>query len=111
MFILSTIKSKRKEFLAICQSHQVENLFAFGSSASDRFNPEISDIDLIVKIGIDNPIDRGEALLSFWDELEKFFDRKVDLLTEDSIKNPYLKKSIEATKKLIYDRQREKIFV
>jgi hypothetical protein len=111
MFILSTIKSNRKEFLAICQSHQVENLFAFGSSVSDRFNPEISDVDLIVKIGIDNPIDRGEALLSFWDELENFFDRKVDLLTEDSIKNPYLKKSIEATKKLIYDRQREKIFV
>lgn len=50
-------------------------------------------------------------LLSFWDSLEILFDRKVDLLTEDSINNPYLKKSIESTKKLIYDGQGEKVFV
>lgn len=97
--------------MSICQAHQVENLFAFGSSISDQFDPEKSDIDLLVKIGIANPIDRGEALLALWDEFEVFFERKVDLLTEDSLRNPYLKKSIEATKKLIYDRQREKIFV
>jgi predicted nucleotidyltransferase len=34
---------------------------------------------------------------------------EVDLLTKESIHNPYLRKSIESTKVLIYDGQREKI--
>jgi len=55
--------------------------------------------------------DRGDALLSLWDKLEAFFKRKVDLLTEDSIRNPYLESSINQTKKLIYDRDGEKVFV
>jgi len=46
-----------------------------------------------------------------WDNLELFFNRKVDLLTDNSIHNPYLRKSIDSTKKLIYDGQGEKVFV
>jgi len=70
-----------------------------------------SDIDVVVKIDIDDPADRGEALLSLWDKLEVLFKIKVDLLTEDSIRNPYLKSNINRTKKLIYDREGEKVFV
>jgi predicted nucleotidyltransferase len=40
-----------------------------------------------------------------------FFARKVDLLSEPSIRNPYLKANIEQTRKLIYDREGEKIFI
>ncbi len=83
----------------------------FGSSITDHFNPTSSDIDVVVVIDIDDPVDRGEALLSLWDNLEALFKRKVDLLTEDSIRNPYLKSSIDRTKKLIYDGEGEKVFV
>ena len=34
--------------------------------------------------------------------LENLFGRKVDLLEEQTIKNPYLKKNVDATKTLIY---------
>jgi hypothetical protein len=33
------------------------------------------------------------------------------LLTEDSIRNPYLRSNINRTKKLIYDGEGEKVFV
>ena len=56
-------------------------------------------------------MERGELLISIWDKLEDFFGRKVDLLTSGSIKNPYLKKSIDATKVLIYDGSKEKVLV
>lgn len=111
MDLTTAIKENYEEFLNLCRIHNVRKLYAFGSSLTNRFDPATSDIDIIVKIDIDNAADRGEALLSLWDKLEFFFKRKVDLLTEDSIRNPYLKSSINRTKKLIYDREGEKVFV
>jgi predicted nucleotidyltransferase len=86
-------------------------MYAFGSSVTNHFDPVKSDIDVVVTIDIEDPVECGEKLLSLWDSLEVFFERKVDLLTDDSIRNPFLKKSIEATKKLIYDGQGEKVLV
>jgi hypothetical protein len=36
------------------------------------------------------------------DKLEALFQRKVDLLTENSLSNPYFIESIEETKELLY---------
>ena len=44
--------------------------------ARDQFDPMTSDIDIEVKIDIDEPADRGEALLSLWDNLDIFFKKK-----------------------------------
>lgn len=98
-------------FAALCKSRQVASVFAFGSTVNGKFNTDTSDVDLLVQLNINDPIEYGETLLALWDELEFFFKRKVDLLTEDSIKNPYLKKSIDDSKVLIYDGEREKVFV
>jgi hypothetical protein len=103
MIIRDQISKKKKDFIFLCKSHKVKYLYAFGSSTDDRFDPKKSDIDLLVEIDSLDPIDRGEKLLSLWDLFESFFNRKVDLLTESSIRNPYLKKSIDSTKVLIYD--------
>ncbi len=99
------------EFKAICRDHKVHQLYAFGSAISNRFDEKTSDIDFLVELNAPDPLERGELLLSLWDSLERFFDRKVDLLTHKSIKNPILRKSIDATKQLIYDRAGEKVFV
>jgi len=50
-----------------------------------------------------DPILRGELLIDIWDKFETFFQRKVDLLTFNSIKNPILRKNIDSTKILIYE--------
>jgi predicted nucleotidyltransferase len=80
-------------------------------SITDRFSEQSSDIDLVVEIDIEDPIERGEMLMSLWDKLEAFFERKVDLLTYASIKNPVLKENIDRTKTLIYDRSGQKVLV
>lgn len=95
----------------MCEKHDVKSIYAFGSSVNDKFDPDKSDIDLLVQINEDDPVERGEKLLSLWDKLEELFQRRVDLLTEDSIKNPFLKKSIDATKVLIYDGKGTKVFI
>lgn len=111
MNLMTLIKEKYIDFVDLCRTHKVSKIYAFGSSITDHFHPKTSDIDLVVTIEISDPADRGEALLSLWDKLELLFGRKVDLLTEDSIRNPYLKSNIDRTKKLIYDGEREKVFV
>ena len=80
------------EFISLCKMHKVKSLYAFGSSISDKFNEETSDIDLLIEIDNEDPLERGENLINIWDKLEEFFQRKVDLLTYNSIKNPVLKK-------------------
>lgn len=111
MDLSTLLRDRYPDFVALCHSHRVEKIYAFGSSITEHFNPDSSDIDLVVKVDVADPADRGEALLSLWDKLEAFFKRKVDLLTDESIKNPYLRANIDRTKKLIYDREGEKILV
>ena len=103
------IQSRNREFLLICQSHHVETLYAFGSSVTDRFHAD-SDIDLLITVDEEDPLERGEALLSIWDQLEAFFQRQVDLLTNSSIKNPILRKNIDQTKVLLYDGRGQEVF-
>ena len=104
MIIKDEILKKQKDFDALCKNHKVKYLYAFGSSVTERFDFNKSDIDLLVEIDSNDPIDRGEKLLSLWDLFEVFFRRKVDLLTDSSIVNPFLRKSIDSTKVLIYYR-------
>jgi predicted nucleotidyltransferase len=111
MNIYLIIRERYDEFVNLCRQHQVKKLFAFGSSVTDHFDPEKSDIDVIAELDIEDPVEHGEILLTLWNNLELFFGRRVDLLTDELIQNPYLKKSLDATKKLIYDRQGEKVFV
>ena len=111
MDLATLIKDKYTDFVGLCRAHKVAKLYAFGSSITSHFDPLNSDIDIVVKIDIKDPADRGEALLSLWDNLEILFKRRVDLLTEDSIRNPYLKSNIDRTKKLIYDGEGERVFV
>lgn len=111
MVIKEEILKNQNNFILLCKSHNVKYLYAFGSSVSGEFNPNKSDIDLLVEIDSNDPVDRGEKLLSLWDLFEALFKRKVDLLTESSVRNPFLRKSIDSTKVLIYDGSDQKVLI
>lgn len=101
--VINDLIGNRDDFEALCKNHHVKQIYAFGSSVSDKFDPEKSDIDLLVEIDEPDPIEKGEKILSLWDKLEAFFKRKVDLLANPNIRNPYLEQSVENSKVLIYD--------
>jgi hypothetical protein len=109
MNLFESIRNNPSEFIQLCTTHEVKSLYAFGSATNGSFHTETSDIDLLVELETQDPIRRGEQLLDLWEKFELFFNRKVDLLTQASIKNPVLRKSIQATKVLIYDGERQKI--
>jgi len=111
MVIKDEIANQATYFISLCENHHVKYLYAFGSSTTDAFDKNKSDIDLLIEIDENDPLIKGESLISLWDNFEEFFHRKVDLLTYSSIKNPILKKNIEATKVLLYDGKRGQIFI
>ena len=99
------IKKYENKLADLCNNNEVVGkLYLFGSALSPRFDEALSDIDVLVEATDLPPEERGENLIDLWDNLEKLFNRKVDLLTENSLHNPFLKKEIEKTKKMIYDR-------
>ncbi|MEA1898326.1 MAG: nucleotidyltransferase domain-containing protein [Bacteroidota bacterium] len=96
------LKDNMDKLHALCTTYNVRSLFAFGSVCSDQFN-DSSDIDLLISF---KPMDFGEYADSYFelaDKFEELFNRPVDLVTDKSLKNPFLIDSINQTKTMIYE--------
>lgn len=79
----------------------MKTLFAFGSVTNERFQAE-SDVDLVVDIEELDPIAYSDKYFNLKEQLEKIFNRKIDLLEQKTIRNPVIKKEIVRTIILIY---------
>jgi len=85
----------------LCSLYNVKELYAFGSVLTNEFTAE-SDVDLIVDFA---PIDISLYADNYYDfkfSLQNILNRRIDLLEEKAIKNPYFKQSLHQHKKLIY---------
>jgi uncharacterized protein len=98
----SIIKNNIVEIKRLLNQYKVKRAYAFGSVCTDKFN-EQSDIDLIITFQ-DNmePIERGENWWTLLYALQNLFKREVDLVAEDTLRNPYFIKSVNERKELIY---------
>lgn len=103
LIIVKELKDHIEQIKALCNTHNVKSLFAFGSVVSDKLKPE-SDIDLIVDIDSKDPIDYSDNYFALKFQLEDILKRPVDLLENKALKNPFLKKQINSTKVLVYGR-------
>lgn len=100
---MKLIEMNMDKIIALCKKHKVEKLWVFGSILTDRFN-EDSDVDFSVvfkkeKIKL---LDFADNYLDFLEALKSLFSRDIDLITEESITNPYFIKELNATKRLVY---------
>lgn len=87
----------------ICRHHDVEQLQAFGSITSNHFTDQ-SDIDFLVKFN-DIPVERyTDNFFNVHHLLESVIKRKIDLMTENSLSNPYFIKKVKESRELIYER-------
>ena len=98
---MKLIENNIQKIVALCKKYKVNKLFVFGSILTSRFNDD-SDVDLVVSFNKSEINDYFDNYFDFKYALEELFGREVDLLEEQTIKNPYLKKNVDATKALIY---------
>jgi hypothetical protein len=98
----------RQSLANICQRFRVERLYLFGSAADGRFDSEQSDLDFLVSLEEQPPSEYADNYLGLAEALEQLFGRRVDLVTERSIRNPYFRETVVATRQLVYDHRDEK---
>ena len=99
---MNTLTTYYKEINELCVNHKVKNLYAFGSVLNENFN-STSDIDLIVDFKEVDLEDYADNYFDFKFSLQEIFNRSIDLLEEQSIKNPYFKQVVNQTKELVYE--------
>jgi len=98
---MNIVDRNKDKIQDLCSKHKVAKLFVFGSVLTDEFN-QASDIDFLVDFTGVNLYDYADNYFDFKFSLESILKREVDLLEDKAIKNPYLRQSIDSSKKLIY---------
>lgn len=87
----------------LCRDFGVKRLDVFGSAAGgERFDPDRSDIDLLVEFEPMDPVDHARAYFGLLAATQDLFARRIDLLEIGAVTNPYLLKSIEQQRRPIY---------
>jgi hypothetical protein len=98
---MSIIDRNIEKIKALCSKHKVSRLFVFGSVLTDRYN-QSSDIDFVVDFSDVDIYNYADNYFDLKTSLENLLNRQIDLLEEKAINNPYLRRSIDSSKKLIY---------
>ena len=97
------IRTHLASIQALCREYGVAQLELFGSAARADFDPARSDLDFLVTY-------REEADLGPWlgryfelgTKLEALLGRPVDLVMAGSLHNPYLIRSINRDRTVLY---------
>lgn len=90
----------REKIVEFCHRWQVTELAIFGSALRDDFDA-LSDIDILVSFS-----DAAEITLldlaQMQIELERLFNRPVDLVEKAALRNPYRRREILETSQVVY---------
>jgi len=100
--MIELIQQHVQELASLCQKHHVLRLELFGSAVTGKFDTGASDLDFLVEF---LPLQEGQYADAYFDllfELQDLFGRDVDLVTANSIKNPYFIQAINQQKELLY---------
>jgi len=98
---MNLISNHIEKVKQLCAAYNVDTMYLFGSALNSNFNAN-SDVDFLVKF---KPIDLAlyfENYINFKESLKKLLGREVDVLEEQTLKNPILINSINKSKELIY---------
>lgn len=100
--MIELIKNKLDEIITACKEHHVETISLFGSAAKNAMH-EGSDIDLLVEFSDDiEVLEYADNYFSLLEQLQSILNKKVDLVSCKSLKNPILKEEIYQSKVDLY---------
>lgn len=98
-----TIEDKLPAIKALCMEHGVEAFYLFGSAAKGNMK-ETSDYDFMVRFSSKvQLLEYADNYFSLHEKLEELLGKKVDLVSEKSVKNAVLVKEIMETRIPLYE--------
>ena len=98
---MNIIENHIESLKKLCDTYNVDKMYLIGSALNSEFTDK-SDIDFLVKF---KPIELSgyfENYMDFKENLKNLLGREVDLLEEQTLKNPILRDSVNKSKELIY---------
>lgn len=96
------IETHRDQIAQLCARARARRLDAFGSVVRADFSPERSDVDFLVEFDPLPPAELAEAWFMLKESLEALLGRPVNLLTERSLRNPWLRQRVESERINVY---------
>jgi hypothetical protein len=90
----------KERLAAVCRKWRVVELALFGSVLRPDFGPE-SDVDVLVTFEPQAPWSAWD-LVVLHDDLEGVFQKPVDLVEKQSIRNPFRRRAILSSAQVIY---------
>src|SRR5262245_4612089 len=103
--MIEIVANYRDAIRALCREYGVRRLDLFGSAATGAFDPATSDLDFVVTFANTRTPGYADRYLGFAEALETLFSRHVDVITERSIRNPYFRRAVEASRQPICDER------
>ena len=88
---------------ALCREYGVASLDVFGSASTGAYDEASSDVDFIVRFGDMSP-GIADRYLDLAEALERLLGRPVDLMLDGPIRNPCLRRSVDATRENVFAR-------
>ncbi|CBN55573.1 MULTISPECIES: nucleotidyltransferase family protein [Kamptonema] len=96
------LESKQVQLTEFCQHYRVLKMELFGSATGDNFDEEKSDLDFLVQFTPMSPVEYANCFFGLREALNKLFNRSIDLVEINSIRNPYFLQSIEKSRVILY---------
>lgn len=100
--MIAALEGKLQAIAEACVRHGVIHLDAFGSALREDFSPDVSDVDLLVEFAPMDPYARVDAYFGLLEELRVLLGSEIDLVMSTAVKNPYIAREIENTKRTLY---------
>jgi len=101
--MIALVDDQRPAIEALCKRYGVARLEVFGSAADGTFDPQTSDVDFLVTFGPPpEGMDAADQYFGLLFDLEVLFGRRIDLVCEKAMRNPYFIRSVNAGRRGLY---------
>ena len=100
--ITQLLAVNQRRISALCSKLLVKELRLFGSAVSEKFNESTSDLDVAVEFYDPDAPGIADRFMALALGLEGIFQRPVDLVTMQGMKNPIFRARVEQTSQPLY---------
>ncbi len=93
---------RRSELAELSRRFGVRRLEVFGSATGSEFDAQRSDIDFLVEFHPSDPRTHYENYFGLLEALGRLFERPIDLIEPQTIRNAVMKRRMQESRTLLY---------